>query len=74
MNVHIEYCERWNYKPEFDRVSNIMNSLNCNIKIEGNTAEPRTGSFEVEINGKLVFSRFKTDRFPNNNEILGWFN
>jgi len=51
-----------------------MNSLNYNIKIEGNIAEPRTGSFEVEINGKLVFSRFKTERFPNNNEILGWFN
>ena len=74
MKLHIEYCEKWNYKPEFDRVSNIINSLNYNVEIKGNLAEPRTGSFEVELNDKLVFSKFQTDKFPDENEILSWFN
>ena len=74
MKLHIEYCEKWNYKPEFDRVSNIINSLNYNVEIKGNSTEPRTGSFEIKLNDKLVFSKFQTDEFPDENEILSWFN
>jgi len=73
MKLHIEYCEKWNYKPEFDRVSNIINSLNYNVEIKGNLAEPRTGSFEVKLNDKLVFSKFQTDKFPDENQVLNWF-
>ena len=72
-NVKIEYCERWNYKPEFDRVSNIINSINDSIHILGNESEPRAGSFEVVINDKLLFSKFKTGKFPNKSEIHSWF-
>ena len=71
--VHIEYCEKWNYKPEFDRVSNIINLIDESINIAGNESEPRTGSFEVVINGKLLFSKFKLGRFPNESEIYSWF-
>ncbi len=74
MLIYIEYCEKWNYKPEFDRVSNIINSLNYSVEIKGNLSEPRTGSFEVKLNDRLVFSKFQTDKFPNKNEILSWFN
>ena len=74
MKLYIEYCEKWNYKPEFDRVSNIINSLNYNVEIKGNLTEPRTGSFEVKLNDKLVFSKLQTDNFPDKNEILSWFN
>ena len=34
MNIHIEYCIKWNYGPEFDRVSNIIKSIDSNIKIK----------------------------------------
>ena len=73
MYVHIEYCEKWNYKPEFDRVSNIINLIDEPINISGNDSEPRTGSFEVIVNGKLLFSKFKLGRFPNESEIYSWF-
>ena len=72
-NINIEYCEKWNYKPEFDRVSKIITSINNNINIIGNESSPRTGSFEVSINNKLVFSKFKCDRFPDETEICTWF-
>ena len=73
-NVYIEYCEKWNYKPEFDRVSKIILSINQSINIKGNKTIPRTGSFEVVMNNQLVFSKLKTDRFPNEAEIYSWFN
>ena len=73
--IHIEYCEKWNYKPEFDRVSKIIIDLNSNVNvnIEGNKNLPRTGSFEVTIDDKLVFSKFKSDSFPSKEEIFSWF-
>ena len=74
INIYIEYCEKWNYKPEFDRVSKIILSINQSINIKGNKTIPRTGSFEVVMNNQLIFSKLKTDRFPNEAEIYSWFN
>lgn len=71
--VHIEYCEKWNYKPEFDRVSKIILSIDSSVNISGNKHEPRTGSFEVTIDGELSFSKFKNGRFPSESEISSWF-
>ena len=34
--------------------------------------EGRTGSFEVQIDGKLVFSKLKKGRFPKDQEIEKW--
>ena len=69
MNIHIEYCEKWNYDPEFDRVSKIIKTLNSNIMITGNQTPPRSGAFEITINNKLVYSKFETNTFPNEKEI-----
>ena len=30
----------------------------------------RTGSFEVKINGTLVYSKMKTGRFPNFDDVV----
>ena len=74
MNIHIEYCEKWNYHPEFERVSNIINQKYPKVIVNGNNNPPRTGSFEVTINDKLVYSKFETNNFPNETEILEWLN
>jgi len=71
--VKIEYCVMWNYTPEFDRVSNIISSIDSAIDVSGNESKPRSGSFEVIVNGKLLFSKFKMGRFPNDAEIYSWF-
>ena len=73
IEINIEYCEKWNYKPEFDRVSKIISSFKDNINIVGNHVPPRTGAFEVVINDKLVFSKFSQDSFPSESEIYSWF-
>ena len=72
MNIHIEFCIKWNYGPEFERVSKIIKNYNSDVKIESNTSHPRSGAFEVKIDNNLVFSKFSTKRFPNDNEIKSW--
>ena len=58
---------------KFDRVSNIIMSYSLNVEIFGNSIEPRSGAFEIEIDGKLVFSKFQTKKFPDSEEIYSWF-
>jgi len=55
-------------------VSKILNKINSNINIIGNKISPRSGAFEVTLNNKLVFSKFKTGIFPNEEIIKEWFN
>jgi|TARA_B110000438_G_scaffold97793_1_gene96831 selT/selW/selH-like putative selenoprotein len=54
-------------------VSKIITKNYPNIEIEGNRNTPRTGSFEVELDGKVVFSKFQLGKFPTENEIKSWF-
>ena len=72
MNVHIEFCVKWNYEPEFERVSNLIYSLVPDANISSNENGHRTGAFEVTINNSLVFSKFDTHQFPSEDEIKGW--
>ena len=69
MNIHIEFCVKWNYDPEFDRVSKDIKVLFPNANIEGNKNPPRSGAFEISLNGKLVYSKFQTNSFPTKGEI-----
>ena len=73
MYIHIEFCEKWNYHPDFDRVSKIIKRNYPNAIVEGNANPPRSGSFEVSIDNQLVFSKFKTGGFPSESDINGWF-
>ena len=74
MKIHIEYCIKWNYGPEFDRVSKIIKKIILeNIQVIGNESPPRSGAFEISLNGKLIYSKFSTGVFPNTSDIKGWF-
>ena len=73
MNIHIEFCEEWNYRPDFDRVSKQIKKIMPYAKVEGNSKPPRSGAFEVTIDGKLVFSKFKSGNFPKTKDITNWF-
>ena len=41
--------------------------------IKGNKTPPRSGAFEVSMNGKTIFSKFESDSFPDKNQIEDWF-
>ena len=73
MKIHIEFCVKWNYGPEFDRVSKEIYNINSSAIITGNEHPPRTGSFEVHLDNHLIYSKFKTGVFPTKKEINEWF-
>ncbi len=73
MKIHIEFCEKWNYHPDFDRVSKIIKKCNPQAEVVGNSNPPRSGAFEVSLNDELVYSKFKTGEFPQESEIKTWF-
>ena len=73
MNIHIEFCEKWDYYPDFDRVSKEIKKIVPDAAIHGNTKAPRSGAFEVTIDGKLIYSKFQTGTFPKKKDISSWF-
>lgn len=72
MKFYIEFCEKWNYHPEFDRVSKLIKIKYPHASVIGNKNIPRSGSFEVLLENKLLFSKFKENRFPTKDEISQW--
>ena len=69
MTIHIEFCIKWNYGPEFDRVSKILKGIIPNCNITGNKTPPRSGAFEITINNDIVYSKFITSSFPTETEL-----
>ena len=72
MNVHIEFCIKWNYKPDFERVSKIINRIKPKAIVTSNETYPRSGAFEITIDSALVFSKLTKNRFPIEEEIEAW--
>ena len=69
MNIRIEYCVVWNYKPRALSLRDILSNQ------FGNTAELKPGdrgAFEVFVNNQLIFSKLQTDRFPEHEEIVSF--
>jgi selT/selW/selH-like putative selenoprotein len=54
-------------------VSKFIKTIAPQANIEGNLTPPRSGAFEVSLNDKLVYSKFKTGGFPQESEIKSWF-
>jgi len=50
-------------------VSKIIKTIVSDCKISGNLNAPRSGAFEIELNGKLVYSKFNTSEFPTEKEL-----
>ncbi len=73
MYIHIEFCEKWNYHPDFDRVSKEIKKNMPSAKVTGNSNPPRSGAFEVTIDGELIYSKFQTGSFPKEKDIASWF-
>ena len=58
----------WNYLPDAERVSAELKEM----KISDIELVPEgKGIFDVEIDEKLIFSKFQSGRFPDRGEIPG---
>ena len=66
MNAKITYCVMWNYLPDAERAS-------AELKLKGVSVDLIKGSngvFDVEIDGKLIYSKRNTGSVPNRGELL----
>ena len=65
MKATITYCVMWNYLPGAERVSDELKSKGIKVDL----IKESNGVFDVEIDGKLVYSKRNTGRFPNRGEL-----
>jgi len=42
------------------------------MEITSNQSPPRSGAFEVTMGDNIIFSKFKSNRFPTKTEIQQW--
>ena len=65
MKAKITYCVMWNYLPDAERVSDELKSKGIKVDL----IKGSNGIFDVEIDGKLVYKKRNTGRFPNPGEL-----
>ena len=66
MKATITYYVMWHYLPDAERVSDELKSKGIKVDL----IKGSNGVFDVEIDGKLVYSKRNTGRFPNRGELL----
>ena len=66
MKIEIKYCAVWNYKPE---AAGLAEELRNSLGVESELTPGSNGIFDVIVDGKTVFSKYETGRFPDTDEI-----
>lgn len=66
--VKVEYCGGWGYGSRFERLKQDIEVAVPGAQVSGTVG--RKSSFEVTLNGKVVFSKLKAGKFPENEEIV----
>jgi len=74
MNVEITYCVVWNYDPW---AASLAAELKSALGVEAKLTKGSGGVFDVVVDGKLVYSKRETGRFPEPGEVprllgAGW--
>ena len=70
MKVRIEYCSLWNYEP---KAVSLAAKLLVEYKQKIATLElvPLGGGcFEIDVDGKRIYSKLETESFPDEDEIV----
>ena len=66
MKATITYCVMWNYLPDVERVTAELKSKGIKVDL----IKGSNGVFDVDIDGKVIYSKHSTGRFPNRGELL----
>ena len=68
MQVDIHYCSQWSYKP---KAASVADEISKAYDAEVTLVPGSGGVFDVIADGKLVYSKAKTGRFPEPGEVVG---
>jgi selenoprotein W-related protein len=67
ISVEILHCNQCGYRS---RAIELAEELKKEFGIEAALTEGDPGSFNVFVNGELIFSKYEEGRFPNPGEIV----
>ena len=70
IRVHIEYCGGWGYAPKAFALRDDIKAGAPDADVEIECEVGRSQSFEVKVNDQLIFSKFETQGFPINQDIV----
>jgi len=66
--VKVEYCGAWGYGAKYERLKAQILTAVPDAQVSGVVG--RKTSFEITLNGNLIYSKLKADKFPDNDEIV----
>lgn len=66
--VKVEYCGAWGYSSRYERLKAQVLGAVPNAQVSGVVGKKT--SFEITVNGNLIFSKLKAGKFPDNDEIV----
>ncbi len=68
MKISIEYCTKWNYEPRASSLGELLkNKYGADIQLIASDG----GVFEIVVDGTLLYSKKKLNRFPEEGEVEG---
>ena len=69
MDIRIEYCTSWNYKPKAASLAEALESKYGGQVKKVNLIPSSGGAFEVFVNDELLYSKLETGKFPSDEQI-----
>ena len=68
MNISIEYCNQWGYRP---RAASLAAKIEKQFPAKVELVASSGGVFEIVVDEKLIYSKKATGEFPSEGAILG---
>uniref|UniRef100_A0A673HCV0 Migration and invasion enhancer 1-like n=1 Tax=Sinocyclocheilus rhinocerous TaxID=307959 RepID=A0A673HCV0_9TELE len=68
VQIKVEYCGGCGYESRFQELKQVVTAEFTDADVSGFVG--RQGSFEIEINGQLIFSKLETSGFPYEDDIM----
>lgn len=68
VKIRVEYCGGWGYEPRYQELKRVVIAEFPEAEVSGFVG--RQGSFEIEINERLIFSKLETSGFPYEDDVM----
>lgn len=68
VTIKVEYCGGWGYAPRYQELARVVKGEFPDADVSGFVG--RQGSFEIQINGQLIFSKLEQGGFPYEDDVM----
>jgi len=68
IKVDVEYCGAWGYGSRYDELKRDLLNACPSAIVSGKVG--RSSSFEVVVNGNLIFSKLECQGFPYSKDVI----